>query len=553
VAKGSTPESTSTASSASPSGSQASSAATSRAASTARALRSRTNARWALLGAVGAGAFLLARLAPDIHGKPLFEDEAVAGLIGARPPWEIVVTTLWDRGGAPLHFLLVHVAFAFDSSPEALRWLSVVFALATVAACYDLGRRVDSHVAGATAAIVAACSGMLAVYGSFGRMYALFAFAAALAADLFVRARDLRTQEAALWAAGAAWLLPAVHPYGGIVVAVEAVVALVLWRGRPLRPAVPVLLVGLAFVPFLVADLRLANRFEVSSSSTHRLATRHEAWNQFTDALRGFVGGSGWTFVLFFVLGAIGAALLARRRGSFVAWGLVALVLPPLVSTLVHTGRAPDLSPRHLIFALPFWAVFIGVAVARIPFSALAVVAVALLAAVAPQGIHDPRSITYTANLGTEDALAAPSQWLRARITSVDLLYPYSSVFLAALPEAGKATSLPRGQTSTLLDSLGRIDYPVGRVFVAVPIGTTGMTPLPLRGYTVGLFPRWLLVEVRGEFNDNAAVLSATEEALAASRDALRPPIPPALAGWFDLNLEVLCKALRELGSECAR
>jgi Dolichyl-phosphate-mannose-protein mannosyltransferase len=553
VAKGSTPGSTSTASSASPSGSPASSGTISLAGSTAQALRTRTSRRWALLGAVGAGAFLLARLAPDIHGKPLFEDEAVAGLIGARPPWEIVVTTLWDRGGAPLHFLLVHVAFAFDSSPEALRWLSVVFALATVAVCYDLGRRADGHVAGATASIVAACSGMLAVYGSFGRMYALFAFAAALAADLFVRARDLRTREAALWAAGAAWLLPAVHPYGGIVVAVEAVIALVLWRGRPLRPALPVLLVGLAFVPFLVADLRLANRFEVSSGSTHQLATRHEAWNQFTDALRGFAGGSGWTFVLFFVLGAVGAALLARRRASFVAWGLVALVLPPLVSTLVHTGRAPDLSPRHLIFALPFWAVFIGVAVARIPFSALAVVAIAILAAVAPQGIHDPRSITYTANLGTEEALAAPSQWLRARITSVDLLYPYSSVFLAALPEAGEATSLPRAQTTTLLDSLRRIDYPAARVFVAVPIGTTGVSPVPLRGYTVGRFPRWLLVEVRGEFNDSAAVLRSTEKALAASRDALRPPIPSALAGWFDLNLEVLCKSLRELGSECAR
>jgi hypothetical protein len=38
-------------------------------------------------------------------------------LIGARPLWEIVVTTLWERGGAPLHFLLVHAGFTFDSSP----------------------------------------------------------------------------------------------------------------------------------------------------------------------------------------------------------------------------------------------------------------------------------------------------------------------------------------------------------------------------------------------------------------------------------------------------
>jgi hypothetical protein len=527
---------------------------TSRAASIARALRSRsTNSRWALVGAVGAGAFLLARLAPDIHGKPLFEDEAVAGLIGARPPWEILVTTLWDRGGAPLHFLLVHIAFAFDSSPEALRWLSVVFALATVAVCYDLGRRLDGHVAGVTASIVAACSGMLAVYGSFGRMYALFAFAAALAADLFVRAVDLRTSEAALWAVGAAWLLPAVHPYGGIVVAVEAVVALVLWRGSPLRPAVPVLLVGLAFVPFLVADLRLANRFEVSAGSTHRLATRDEAWNQFADALRGFAGGSGWTFVLFFALGAVGAALLARRRASFVALGLVALVLPPLLSTLVHTGRAPDLSPRHLIFALPFWAAFIGVAVARIPFSALAVVAVAIVAAVSPQGIHDPRSITYTANLGTEEALAAPSQWLRARITNVDLLYPYSSVFLAALPEAGDATSLPRGQAGTLVDTLKRVDYPVARIFVAVPTGTTAVDRSQIGALRATGFERWWIIELRGEFNDPESVMRAIADALQTFQVALRPPVPDALAGWFDLNTSVLCKALSTKSAGCVR
>jgi hypothetical protein len=172
-------------------------------------LRRALSSRWAAIaGVIGSAAFLLARLGPDVHGKPLFEDEAVAGLIGARPVGEIVATILWDRGGAPLHFLLVHVAFVFDESSTALRWLSVVFALATVGLCYDLARRLEGRLAGVTAAIVAAGSGMLAVYGSFGRMYALLAFAAALSADLFVRALDLRTTRAAAAAAAAAWLLP---------------------------------------------------------------------------------------------------------------------------------------------------------------------------------------------------------------------------------------------------------------------------------------------------------------------------------------------------------
>jgi 4-amino-4-deoxy-L-arabinose transferase-like glycosyltransferase len=463
------------------------------------------------------------------------------------------VTTLWERGGAPLHFLVVHLSFAFDSSATVLRWVSVVFAVAAVPLCYDLGRRLGGRFAGITAAVVAAGSGMLAVYGSFGRMYALFAFVAALAADLFVRALDLRTQRAALWAAAAAWLLPAVHPYGGIVVGLEGLVALAVWRGRPLRPVLPVAAIGLALLPFLIADLRLANRFEVTSNTEHRLATRHEAWNQLTDAVRGFAGGSGWTFVVFLVLAAAGVLLLAPRRPSFVAWGLLAFALPPVLSTFVHTGRSPDLSPRHLVFALPFWAAFIGFAVSRIPARAVAVVAVAAVAAVSPQGIHDPRSITYTAKLGTEQALAAPSAWLRERIEANDVLYPYSSLFLAALPEAGKAIALPRAQTGPILDVLRRADFPVARVFVAVPVGTTRIDLVGARGLRLAPFPSWLVVELRGEFGDRASILRAIDDALENLRKRLQPPLPDALAGWFELNTSVLCKAVRQLGSECGR
>lgn len=65
-----------------------------------------------------------------------------------------------------------------------------------------------------TAAAVAASSQMLGVYGSFGRLYALFVLVSALAADLFVRAVHARTRGAILAAAAAAVLLPATHPFG---------------------------------------------------------------------------------------------------------------------------------------------------------------------------------------------------------------------------------------------------------------------------------------------------------------------------------------------------
>jgi hypothetical protein len=222
---------------------------------------------------------LLVRLARDVHGKPLVEDEAVAGLIGARPLGELLGTVVWDRGGAPLHFLLVHAVFAFDSSADALRWLSVAFAVGTVVTCFELGRRLGGSIAAAAAAIAGATSGLLTIYGSVARMYALFAFAGGLAAVLFVRALERRTGEAAFTAALAAWLLPAAHPYGGIAVAVEAGIALALWRGRPLKPALPALAVGAATLPFAFFDLRLAHRFDVGGRG-HSLAGPCETGNQ---------------------------------------------------------------------------------------------------------------------------------------------------------------------------------------------------------------------------------------------------------------------------------
>jgi len=512
-------------------------------------LRSRASlpalAAWAAV--VGAAAYLLAELAPDVGSKPLFEDEAVSGLISARPLGEVLQTTVWDRGGAPLHFLLAHLVFSFDSSADALRWLSVVFALAAVVVSYDLGRRIDSRTAGAAAAIVTAGSGMLAVYGSFGRMYALFVFASALAVDLFVRCVQHPTTGTVAAAAAGAWLLPAVHPYGGIVVAVEALVALVLWRGRPLRPAWPAAVAVLAMVPFAVADLRLASRFEVNSGQTGRLATHDEARNQLEDAIRGFGGGSGWTLVVMAVLAVAGMVILLRRGRYFVVWGIVAFAGPPLLSTLVRTGRAPDLSPRHLIFALPFFAVFVGAAVARIPGRPLALAGLAVVAALSTQGIDDPRAITYTAALGSPAAVAAPAAWLRANVGENDILYPYSSVYLAALPETGEARGLPRAQVQSLLASLDRLDYPTGDLYVAVPSGRTKQRNDPLPpGYHD--FGSWMIVRIPGPFADREAVLRAIAAPLDQARGELRAPLPAPLAGWFDLNRSVVCKTALSFG-----
>jgi hypothetical protein len=136
-----------------------------------------------------------------------------------------------------------------------------------------------------------------------------------------------------------------------------------------------------------------------------------------------------------------------------------------------------------------------------------------------------------------------------------DVLYPYSSVFLAALPEAGRARGLPRGQAQSLLAAVDGLDFPVGALYVAVPVGATEVRlsdfRAPARSFEVAPFRSWLLVRAGAFFQTEAAVLQAAARSLRDVRVALVEPVPEPLDGWFELNSTVLCEALSSLGAEC--
>lgn len=518
------------------------------------------------LGAIGAGAgLLLARLVGDVRGKPLFEDEAVSGLISARPLPEVVETVMWERGGGPLHFVLSHATLAVDASPYALRWLSVVFALAALPLCWDIGRRVGGPVAGAVAALVAATSSFFLVYGTFARMYTLYVFAAALAIDLFLVAKERRSGRWAFAAAAAAWLLPAIHPYGAFLVAAEALVALWLWRGRPLRPALPALAVVLAMVPFAVADLRLADRFGVGVDGESAIAAPADAWGQLGRAFAATAGGEGVAAGIAIALVAAGLLVLARREPAFVALCLVAFLLPPLLLVLVRSGTEPGLSPRHIVYVVPLAAALIGVAVAaavrkRGPLVAAgAVVLAGTLLAVAPfGGIRDPRDWQNDVlgggppetALGAEENVAAAASWLNDTVGAGDVLFPYSAVYWAGLPATGEASVLPYSQRELILRAVERIEPPVGRVVVSVPLGDGRLDREQLEqalggGFVVHPFGGWLLVEATGPFPDERVVLLAVSHALRSSREAITDG-SGALGWYFNVTLAALCGSVRE-------
>jgi hypothetical protein len=171
-------------------------------------------------------------------------------------------------------------------------------------------------------------------------------------------------------------------------------------------------------------------------------------------ALAGSAGGWGVGVAVFAVLASIGAWTLPR---VFAALGLLLVVCPPLV--LAAFGD--ELSPRHLIFVLPVWTTFVATGLSRIPLRAAAVAAALGIALLAPAAVTDPR--TSTANL------AAASTWVREHIQPGDALYPYSPVFLAALPKT--ALALPREPVA--LDRILRRTHGIRRTLVALPHNRT--------------------------------------------------------------------------------
>ncbi len=467
------------------------------------------------LALIGLTALLGARLVPDVAGKPLHEDEAVAGLISARPLGDMLHTVVLDRGGAPLHFVLAHFALAIDTTPETLRWVSVAFALATVPLCYDLARRIAGRSEGLIAAALAATSQLLLIYGTFGRMYSLFAFASALAADLFVRAIERPQRRPALAAAVTALLPLAVHPFGAFLFAAETAVALFVWRGHALRAALPVSAVAVLAAPLLLADLRLSERY--GPEVGRNLHSGTSSAGATLQALGGAAGGRGATLILFTALAAAGLLTLARRRPAVAAFAVCTLAIPsPALAIASATGLFSErLAPRHLILMLPLWITLVATGATRLSallplkLRTVAVAGIVAAAAVAPSSVSEPR----TKPTGAEQAVGAPAAWLTKELAPHDVLYPYSPVFLAALPVARKARAYSR-EPIALARAVKRTGA-APAVFISIPLQEpVNVDGLRRAGVRFHAFPSWLILEAPGPFGNGTAALESAVNVL---------------------------------------
>jgi hypothetical protein len=190
--------------------------------------------------------------------------------------------------------------------------------------------------------------------------------------------------------------------------------------------------------------------------------------------------------------------------------------------------------------------------------SGAALVVLAALALVAPPGgVSDPRDRPNIILGGGPrdvalggDRVVAPAEFVRRRVRQGDVLFPYSPLFLAALPEAARATTLPPVEASVIRRAIDRVPRDPGVLFVAVPsdyfIDGRRVSKALGPGVDVRTYPGgWLVIRVGGPFSSPRTVLSEAAHVLETTLATARPPAGTEVEYYLRSNIKGLRGALR--------
>ncbi len=413
--------------------------------------------------------FLLAQLS----AWPPHEDEALALFVGRESLGGLFEVVLGNRGGAPLHFVLAWLVAHAGGGLTGLRLVSAFFAVASVpviaALCARLGDRVISLVA---TAIVSASWAML-FHGIYGRMYSLFLCSSALSFLALLRALERGGRRAWLLWALAILATIATHPYGALVLAAQGLyVLLVRTRLREACLAFGAVLV--AGTPFWRSDLVLAGRFEVGvGGGGEKLGGPLSVLRYLGQVAGDFSAGYPLVLTAVLAVSALGLWYLRRERPRSALLVGSVFGVPTLAFLVARLGSSTSPESRHLIFALPFFGLLLGVGLVRLarrtprglgPLVALAGVAVLVPAEVSWGWHKTPPLFTGEPWIKLETRAAA-SDWLARTSRPDDVLFGYDPLFLGAWERSDRFphTVVPRADPRLALKTLRALDRPLGR------------------------------------------------------------------------------------------
>jgi Dolichyl-phosphate-mannose-protein mannosyltransferase len=492
--------------------------------------------------------FFLARLT----AWPPHEDETLALFVGRDSLPGLMDTVMTERGGAPLHFLFAWIVAHLGGGLTELRLLSALFAVASVPVIALLGARVSGRAAALTATVIVSASWMLLFHGLYGRMYSLFLLTSALSFLAFVAAVERGGRRRwGLWAV-AILLTVATHPYGALVFAVQGFY--VLARARTQDALVSGATVAVAGMPFWYTDLVLAGRFDVGVGTG---GTKIDGPFALLDYLAHVAGDftAGFLAVLVGVLGlaAIGARRLwIENRPAAVLTALVVLV-PAAALLLARLGESTSPESRHLIFALPFFAVVLATGLLELARNRLGLVAVGLAALVAAEVAWgwDKTAPLYEGEPSARvEAREAASAWLAADARRDDVLFGYEPLYLGAWERSDDVsrTVVPRADAKLALETIRSADRLGRGVWVFDASDTNNFVqrltiplryPRPAARFEARVFGPFLVIRTRGPTRTPRGFLDASRRAQLVGRSLF--------IGDADVNLVTVQRAFRRL------
>ena len=512
--------------------------------------------RWGVAGCVLAvAAFLFSRLT----AWPPHEDETLALFVGRRPLGELLDIVLEERGGAPLHYLLAAVAAHSGGGLAALRLVSAAFAIASLPLVAALVARLAGRGVALVATVLVSASWVLLFHGIYGRMYSLFLFASALSYLALLWALDHgRAWRFALWGL-AALACVASHPYGALVLASQGLYVLLV-RRRVRSAIVAFAVVGIAGTPFWLADLRLANRFDVgvAGADSGKLGSPLPVLRYLLEVAGDFTAGWPLLTVPILAAAAFGARELWRRNRDAAVLVACAVGTPTAALLLARLGSSASPETRHLIFVLPFFMLLVAVALLTLErrFGA-SVFAAALAALVVAQvgWAYDKTPQLFTGDPSARvSARHEAARWLAATSRPDDVFFGYEPVYLEAWKRnAGIArVVIPRADSKLAAARLAALPRPIGRgvwVFDAYDTNNCPCSrtltiderlPRPAGDYEARVFGPYLVIRTREATGTPAEYLERAAQVMVVGKSLF--------IGDADINFVTVRRAADRLG-----
>ena len=491
-----------------------------------------------------AAAFLLHQL---FAWQP-HEDETLALFVGRQPLDSLFETVLSERGGAPLHFLFAWLVAHLELGLGGLRVGSVAFAIASLPLVALLGRRLADRRVGLVATIVTAASWMFLFHGVYGRMYSLFLCTSALSYLAFLAALDRGGRRAwVLWAA-AILLTVATHPYGALVLASQGVYLLVARRDRFREAIGPFAAVGVLGLPFWLATLVLAGRFDVGVGGGGARLGSPVSVVEYLWHVAGAFTAAWWPATLA-VLAVVAVGLVRLPRATVILMACVVAV-PTAAFLAARVGSAASPETRHLIFALPFFAIALAAGIVRLGPLAPVALAALVVTQVAWAWERTPPLFEWEPDV-RQAARADASRYLAATSRPEDVLFGYEPLYLGAWernPDFPLAV-LPRADSKLALSTLLELERPLGRgiwIFDASAnnnfyrsLSIDLRSPRPEAAFETRRFGPFLVIRTVDPVLTPARYLERAGQAMLVGKSLL--------IGDADVNLVTVERAAREL------